>query len=586
MSRGGADNHIMKPSSLFPLSPVVVALTLAMLLSGAGNEQPYPTELPSEPPVESPNPTPSESPSNSVPEPTEPSPSGSPSPSLTSSPTNSPNPTPTNPDDVNPGTQPPDIVVILTDDQRAGTERAMPYTWGFFHSPRAVRYPNAQVPTNLCCPSRASLLTGKYSSEMGVWDNQGKYGGYHAYRKVESESLPVWLDREGYVTGLFGKLVNGFPGSSGEQYVPPGWDVFHSYKHRAGYYAPVRGLPTGEYTTDSLGKTTARFIASAPTDEPLFAYYSPYSPHAPYDAGPYTGTSSRETIALAKQSGGYSRTTFNRTPKRAPAWMRGLPRVSRHKTDSMIAKVTDVMLGVDANIRRIVESVAAHRDIDNTLFIFMGDNGYSWGDYGLVRKRNPQVVVNEVPLMVKYPAGIGAALPVVENVDRRLASNVDVTATILDVVGVQEPSSGVSLHRGTRRTHLPLMGAATKTTSRRAIARPGYCGVRTPNWRFVEYTNGERELYNLGLDPTEMYNAAGLGFAAEAELAEWTQAKSGCDLAELRRVETHIRVSGERPRFRASAAPQGLFYGGSTRSIFELKGDFWGIPAATRTASG
>lgn len=576
----------MKPSSLFPLSPVVVALTLAMLLSGAGNEQPYPTELPSEPPVESPNPTPSESPSNSVPEPTEPSPSGSASPNPTSSPPNSPNPTPTNPDDVNAGTQPPDIVVILTDDQRAGTERAMPYTWGFFRSPRAVRYPNAQVPTNLCCPSRASLLTGKYSSEMGVWDNQGKYGGYHAYRKVESESLPVWLAREGYVTGLFGKLVNGFPGSSGEQYVPPGWDVFHSYKHRAGYYAPVRGLPTGEYTTDSLGKATARFIASTPANEPLFAYYSPYSPHAPYDAGPYTGTASRQTVALAKRAGGYNRMTFNRTPKRAPEWMRGLPRVSRTRTDKMIAQVTDVMMGVDANMRRIVESVAAHRDIDNTLFIFMGDNGYSWGDYGLVRKRNPQVSVNEVPLMVKYPVGYDAAEPIADNVDQRLANNVDATATILDVVGIQEPSSGVSLRRGTRRTHLPLMGAATKTTSRRAITRPGYCGVRTPNWRFVEYTNGERELYNLGLDSTEMYNAAGLGFAVEAELAEWTQAKSGCDLAELRRVETHIRAGAESVRDRASDIFQAAPRNGSWSHLFYLSGAGRSVAAAKRISRG
>lgn len=279
------------------------------------------------------------------------------------------------------GTQPPDIIVVMTDDQRVGTERAMEHVSEFF-SRGGVRYPQAQVPTNLCCPARAAFLTGTYAHTSGVWENSGTFGGYQAFAPHESTALPVALSAAGYRTALFGKYLNHFNAATEPDYVPPGWDAFHvpSPEDRdGGYDTPIRDLPLG-YTTDVLGQGAADFIGASDPDQPLFVMYSPFAPHFPYDPGPYAGRLTERARLAHERFGRFRNPSFNEqdvTDK--PAWVRATKRMRPRALSGLVRAQAESLIGVDANFRRIIASQAEHRDLDNTLVVYLSDNGYAWG---------------------------------------------------------------------------------------------------------------------------------------------------------------------------------------------------------------
>ena len=114
---------------------------------------------------------------------------------------------------------PPDVILIITDDQRAGTLSLMPRLRRTLLRP-GIRFRSAYVPNPSCCPSRASYFTGTYSHTNGVWRNDGPFGGFSVYD--DSSTLATWLRRAGYRTGLFGKYINGYRNA---RIVPPGWSV-------------------------------------------------------------------------------------------------------------------------------------------------------------------------------------------------------------------------------------------------------------------------------------------------------------------------------------------------------------------------
>lgn len=432
--------------------------------------------------------------------------------------------------------QPPDIVVILTDDQRAGTHHAMPYNRRLFRSPTSVDYVNTQIPTNVCCPSRVAFLTGKYPTDTRAWDQRGNFGGARAIAARERTTMPARLHEVGYRTGLFGKYVNGYGSTPGTRLSTPlGWDRFHTYTGRRGsnYYGPIRGLPRG-YTTDTLGEATAQFVATTPRDQPLFAYYAPFAPHAPYDAGPYRDAAGPRLQRAAAAGGQLFNPAFNSVTPGQPHWLQALPRVTRQKQRRVAQQQADALMGVDANIARIVRAVGRHRDLNNTLFVYMSDNGYGWGDHRQPAKRSPYVTTNEVPLLVRYPDD---QRPPTIGEDPRLANNVDVTATILTAAGLGNESAGIPLTSPQQRTLLPLMAAPTIGTKPRHIPRPAYCGVRTRSWFYLEYGSGEEELYDLASDPWQLRNVASRPpAAANITALRGMTAEAGCDVRYLQDV--------------------------------------------------
>src|SRR5687768_5232844 len=138
---------------------------------------------------------------------------------------------------------PPDVVVILTDDQPARTLAGMPQVRRLLVD-RGTTFGNAMVPTSLCCPSRASLLTGRFAHDTGVWSNSRPTGGWWRFHEDgnEDRTLATALAARGYRTGLVGKYFNSFANWSPEGYTPPGWDSFTAFRttHRSGAYYDYR----------------------------------------------------------------------------------------------------------------------------------------------------------------------------------------------------------------------------------------------------------------------------------------------------------------------------------------------------------
>jgi hypothetical protein len=147
-------------------------------------------------------------------------------------------------DRIGPDPQPlrPNIVFILTDDQRWDTTGGTHSPSGAFVMPRTraeladdgVEFPEAFLTTPLCCPSRASILSGSYAHRTGVYKNGGNNGGADDFQ--DAQTIAVWLQNAGYRTSLIGKYLNGYPQlwtSPEPPYVPPGWTEWRGMRNVA-----------------------------------------------------------------------------------------------------------------------------------------------------------------------------------------------------------------------------------------------------------------------------------------------------------------------------------------------------------------
>jgi len=186
---------------------------------------------------------------------------------------------------------------------------------------KGVTFQSSYVTTDLCAPSRSSLLAAKYSHTTGVHDNGGTDGGFAAFN--DASTLPVWLKAAGYHTGIYGKYINGY--ASAVPYQAPGWDEWHVFKDVAYFnYTLVEngaqnafGSADTDYSTDVLCAKAVQFIHDSAGGPPFFLYFAPKAPHAP--APPRRGT----PAASAASRPGARRTTTRPT---SPTSRRGCRR--------------------------------------------------------------------------------------------------------------------------------------------------------------------------------------------------------------------------------------------------------------------
>src|SRR5439155_4770888 len=124
----------------------------------------------------------------------------------------------------------PSIVLILTDDQRFDTLWAMPTVQREIVRD-GVEFRNAYVVNPLCCPSRTTILTGKYSHSTGVYRNFAPFGAFDTFHDsgAESSTVATWLHDAGYTTALVGKYLNHYGAAALGGYVPPGWDHWAAF---------------------------------------------------------------------------------------------------------------------------------------------------------------------------------------------------------------------------------------------------------------------------------------------------------------------------------------------------------------------
>ena len=424
----------------------------------------------------------------------------------------------------------PNVLVIETDDQTVADMAAMPYTRAQIGG-RGTTFANSFVSLSLCCPSRATLLTGLYAHNHGVLDVRPPFGGYA--RLDGSETLPVWLRRAGYTTAVVGKYLNGYSG----RVVPPGWSEFHGLPGRSTYrfydYALNEngvlrrfGNAPADYQTDVISGRAERLIRRMPA--PWFLWVTYVAPHVaqPRDlADPFPLQS---TVPAPRHRAAFTGVPMPRTPAFDEADVRDKPPEIRRRPrlgPKREAQVQETWRQRMASLRAVDEGVArllgALPD-RNTLVIFTSDNGYLLGEHrvpsGKVLPYEPSI---RVPLLMRGP-GVPRG-----KVRRDLVWNGDLAPTILDAAGARAPFAldGRSLLAPPRAGRDVLLEAPP---ARGTNGLPRFTGLRTRRYTYVEHLRGARELYDLRADPEQLRNRVRERPRLARELAARLAALRGC----------------------------------------------------------
>jgi arylsulfatase A-like enzyme len=411
-------------------------------------------------------------------------------------------------------------VLVVTDDQRHDTLQFMPEVRDLLVRQGTV-FRNAMVPTALCCPSRASMLTGLYAHHTSVYGNGdvggSLYGGWTQFhrRGMEFRTLATALHARGYRTGLFGKYINNFGNATPDGFTPPGWDEFQTFIYARGAFfgytlsdGSYHGSSPEDYSTDVLAKRAEAFVRSTPTEEPVFVYLAPYAPHKPYTPAPRHVGAFPDLPPIEAES-----LTW---PDR-PAWQERrspppdeLPQPVREGQAESLLAVDDAV----ASMMRTLRETGRDRD---TLFVFTSDNGYLWGEHGLTGKDLPYDGATRVPLVLRWDGHVPAGAT-----DDRLALNLDLATTLADAASAPMTTDGLDLLGDRRR------GGFVLEAMNGYAGRPAYCGWRTENRMFVQWADGSAELYDYRSDPFEQHNLAGDPAVRQVEDEMRAKARAEC----------------------------------------------------------
>ena len=407
---------------------------------------------------------------------------------------------------------PPNVVVIMTDDQRRNTFQTMPTVRKKLIQ-KGLKYVGFS-PTSACCPARSSLLSGQFAHTTGVYNNVNPtYGGWPAFHGsgYEDKTIAVALQDAGYRTGLVGKYMNLW-NQAPDGFVPPGWDVFralwsdvgqgggryYDYEIRGTHPTEYFGSAPSDYSTDVLADRAVRFIKSSPTDQPFFLFFTPFGAHEPWTPAP------RDKNTWSPDSVYDNAAVNEKDMSDKPAFMQTLPTIDRSWIARAQDKTGETLMSVDDAVGRILSALGDRRS--NTLIIYTSDQGVMWGEHRLDEKYNPYRWATEFPLIMKW----GNRFPVEDR--ERLVANADVGATVLDAADVTPawPIEGTS-----------VLGPFRRDVVLEAIAIPGqpaYCGLRLKNWLYVHWSgDAGTELYDYVHDPLELRNLSGRPAYAEKE---------------------------------------------------------------------
>ncbi len=369
----------------------------------------------------------------------------------------------------------------------------------------SIVFGNAFVPTPVCCPSRASILTGQYAHNTEVLTNRPPKGGAQAFR--EESTLATWLHDTGYRTALVGKYLNGYVFMA--PHIPPGWDVWYAFSAPGyytyslndngtlRYYAEDLSPP---YSTDLLADKAVEFIKKAGS-QPFFLYFAPFAPHAPF-----TPAQRHQTLPVPPPRRGRNYNERDLSDK--PARLRKknpLTSAQAKEIDEVRANQIRSLRAVDTAIDRVFSALAEAGITNRTFVLFTSDNGYLWGEHRLQGKGVPYEESIRVPFALRYPKLIEFARE-----EERLVLNMDIAPTLAELAGVAPP-----LAQNGRSLVPVLTNSATDWRDDFLLeywdptGAAVYVGIRTRRWKYVEYASEEEELYDLSKDKYELENLAG-----------------------------------------------------------------------------
>jgi len=441
-----------------------------------------------------------------------------------------------------PGPEKPNVVFILADDL---SYRMLQRHMGSYPNLSAlarngVTFNAAFASESACCPSRATSMTGQYRRNHGV--SQGIQGGAPAFEPLESKALPVWLQRAGYSTAYWGRYLNLY-----DEHVPPGWNLWRGKPFvkvddsEYPYAIPGYGLD-GRHELD--GRTHTRIWSEQIAghiqrrQSPFFVYFAPYSPHLP------AAYPKRYATLYADEKAPRTADFDESDVSDKPSWVRSRKPLTKGeiaKTDHRYRQMARATKDLDDAVGRIVAALKASGKLDNTYVVFTSDNGFHYGTHRLgIGKWTPYADDSRVPLIISGPR--------VDAGGKRgaLALNTDLAPTFADWTGADPmmPPDGRSLDpllspSAPTDISIPRRQAALLEGTRAPFyPRPAYSAVRSKGHLYVEYQNGERELYDVSKDPLELNNTIrSTDPALKASLAAKLRALKGCVGAECRAVE-------------------------------------------------
>jgi len=490
--------------------------------------------------------------------------------------------------------QRPSFVVIQTDDETLDQLyatfspggipiQAMPNTLALIAG-RGITFNRYYVPYPLCCPSRVSLLTGRYAHNHNVRGNVPPNGGFTGFkaRQAYTHNLAPWLQAAGYRTIHIGKFLNGYgdePFDEGKD-VPPGWSAWHSvlradtnhyfygytlndngsldgpfgdpgswetreYGERDDFgcpAAPLNGKPCF-YETDIFNRIAWEEISGTSPEQPFYLQLDYTAPHGDFrrPAGPEPATRHYNLFSGApyphSRSEGFNEGSVNDKPR----FIREAPYLSLNEIHTYrvyYQKALESLRSVDEGVKLVVDTLGGLGRLRNTYIVFTSDNGFFYGEHRLPGgKFLAYEPATHLPLLIRGP-GIKPGTATGE-----LAANIDLAPTILELAGASADKSidGRSLVPFMRdpslRTRRPILfesfvetndveangqpGAVPAERARPAArpSRPGngatasivappkdYEGIRLGPYKYIEWPDGEKELYDITKDPNELNN--------------------------------------------------------------------------------
>ncbi len=437
----------------------------------------------------------------------------------------------------------PNVVFVLTDDQRwdcmgiAGHPNLKTPNIDRL-AKEGVYFKNAFCTTSLCSPSRASILSGLYAHSHRVLNNFTEY-------PLDLASFPRQLQAAGYETAYLGKWHMGEE-NDGKR---PGFDHFVTHKGQGKYFDTEfnfdgndRRVMKGYYTT--VVTDMALDWLKKPRTKPFMLMIGQKAPHSFYFP------EEKYEKAFDAVEVNYPKSAFQLSDK--PEWFKtrlttwhGIygplfdyrnkfpdPRPEAVKDFAAMTRAYwGTILSVDDSVGRLYAELKASGQLDNTIFVFAGDNGLLNGEHGMVDKRTMHEPSIRVPLVVRYPGLTPANQP---RVVERMVLHVDIAPSLLELCGA-EPLPNI---HGKSWSKLVRGGDAEWRKAwfyeynyeKQFPYTPNVRGVRTDDWKLIRYPHGDgkpdrhlAELYHISVDPEESNNL--IKNPAQAERVKELQAE-------------------------------------------------------------
>jgi N-acetylglucosamine-6-sulfatase len=411
----------------------------------------------------------------------------------------------------------PNIVVIQSDDQTVASMRFMDRTRALLGE-RGATFTNHYVNWPVCCPSRATLLTGQYSHNHGVLGNSPPEGGFQAFDNDHTTAL--WLQRRGYTTAHVGKFLNGYGNGDGADPVPPGWDEWYTtdgagqavydYTLNENGALVEYGSDVDDFKQDVFTERAVQLIDEhVGAGRPLYLqldYTAPHSggpqplPQPPNDCQRSARPAPRHANAFDSEPLPQDASFNEADVSDKPPAIADLPLLDQAAIDNLTRRYRcriESLLSVDEGVAAVMNALAKSGAMGRTYVVYTSDNGFFTGEHrvanGKTRVYEPS---STVPLLIRGP-GIPAGVSV-----RDLTINADLAASVVDLSGA--------------RPTLALDGRSLLPAAKRPWVERGrellidtaqYEAVHTQRYVWVEYDTGELELYDLREDPFQLRSA-------------------------------------------------------------------------------